>query len=88
MPEADLRGKSPATSSSVCGTAKAVPLSKTDPWLDPTQAELGWGTQLTDHVWGVDELVALMPQPVAKKRGPTEAGMRLWLLCGKSRWAG
>jgi len=25
---------------------------------------------LTDHVWGVDELVALIPQPVAKKRGP------------------
>ena len=25
---------------------------------------------LTDHVWSVEELVALMPEPEAKKRGP------------------
>jgi IS1 family transposase len=25
---------------------------------------------LTDHVWNVEELVALLPQPVAKRRGP------------------
>jgi hypothetical protein len=25
---------------------------------------------LTDHVWNVDELVGLLPQPQAKKRGP------------------
>jgi IS1 family transposase len=28
---------------------------------------------LTDHVWSVEELVALMPQPQAKKRGPYKA---------------
>jgi hypothetical protein len=26
--------------------------------------------ELTDHVWGVGELVALMPMSVAKKLGP------------------
>jgi len=25
---------------------------------------------LADHVWGIDELIALMPQAQAKKRGP------------------
>jgi hypothetical protein len=25
---------------------------------------------LFDHVWSVEELVSLMPEPVAKKRGP------------------
>jgi hypothetical protein len=25
---------------------------------------------LTDHVWSVEELISLLPEPVAKKRGP------------------
>jgi hypothetical protein len=25
---------------------------------------------LSDHVWSVEELVSLMPEPQAKKRGP------------------
>lgn len=25
---------------------------------------------LTDHVWSIEEMVALLPDPVAKKRGP------------------
>jgi hypothetical protein len=25
---------------------------------------------LADHVWSVEELIALLPEPVAKKRGP------------------
>jgi len=25
---------------------------------------------ISGHVWSIEELVALMPEPVAKKRGP------------------
>lgn len=31
---------------------------------------------LSDHVWTVEELIALMPAPVAKKRGPYKKRQR------------
>jgi len=53
------------------------PMTKSASWTPPQRAKtarrgprMGHPAGLAHHVWTVEELVAILPEPVAKKRGP------------------